>query len=192
MKIFKAILNGLLWLISTGKKCRNNREVLGLQKYDCVVTEFRSLERLEQEPHLKSEEIEKRREELKGFLAELPMGRPHFFALFTIWSLVCFLLLLNFYDAVFPFVKGNLENSFEYLQRFRPVTLTGYQLWLMIDRFVGVKPAGAAWLLVVYLIQSRLLWFKAYNFILFAGIITTATLAWFGFCFGHLSFMPLI
>lgn len=86
----------------------------------------------------------------------------------------------------------NWENSPDYLMEFRSFALGLWQFWQWLAERHFTFPLLALWLIGVNEIQSRLLWFKAYRFILAGGIVSFAFLFLFMLSFSQLSFRPLI
>lgn len=174
------------------KSCRDSSEILLYGKYRCSSAEIETLRISLNEAGADKERINRRIAELEADLFSLPRGRKEFFRIYALLISVVFIFLHQYFDILGEFVKMNWENSPDYLMEFRSFPLAVWQFWQWLAERHFTFPLLALWLIGVNEIQSQLLWFKAYRFILASGIVSFAVLFLFMLSFSQLSFRPLI
>lgn len=174
------------------KSCRDNSEILLYGKYKCSSSEIETLRITLNEAGADREKISQRIAELEAVLLSLPRGRKEFFRIYAFVISLFFIFLHQYYDILGEFVKLNWENSPDYLMEFRSFSLTVWQIWCWLAERHFTFPLLALWLIAVNEIQSRLLWFNAYRFILASGVVSFTILFLLLVSFSQLSFRPLL
>ncbi len=179
-------------VISWFKRCRNSHELLLLKKYQCSSAEIGTLKETLAQDEGDRQRILERLQELEGGIAELPRGRTAFFFIFAGASLAVISFLVHYFGIFSEIVQLNWENNPEYLMEFRG---TSVFIWQVLQWFVEnglLVPAVIIWFSGIFFLQRRMLWFRAYNTIFIAWLLTFATLFLLLMSFSHLVFRPLL
>jgi len=184
--------NILAIVFSWFKRCRDSRELLLLKKFECSTSEIQTLRETLSQGEGDRESINERIKELEAGLAELPRGRNAFFFIFALVSLAAISFLVYYFGIFSELVQLNWENNPEYLMEFRATSVFIWQILQWFSENGLLVPTAIVWFLGIFLLQRRMLWFRAYNTIFIAWLLTFATLFLFLMSFSHLVFRPLL
>lgn len=174
------------------KRCRDNNEIILLKKVLSSKSEIATLKTTLSENQGDAEKITQRINELKQGLQNLPRGRSAFFFLYAFTFIITLFLMNAYFSNLIEFVKLNWENNPEYLMEFRATSVFCWQVWQWLIENSLVVPMILGWLLLIFVLQSRMLWYRAYNLIVVAAIVSFTLLFWLLYSFTHLSFLPLL
>lgn len=186
--IKKAVVTFLGWF----KRCRDNNEILLLKKVRSSKSEIKTLKTTIGENQGDTEKIKLRMKELEQGLENLPRGRSAFFFLYAFAFIITLFLMTAYFSNLIEFVKLNWENNPEYLMEFRATSVFCWQVWQWLVENSLVVPLILGWLLLIFVLQLRMLWYRAYNLIVVAAIVSFTLLFWLLYSFTHLSFLPLL
>lgn len=174
------------------RQCRNSTETLLKLRFFCARTELATLKEAIASKEGDQKILEERSSELQASLEAMPKGHTPIFVLNLLWFMVCLLLLNVFYVQISHIIEINWENNSEYLMHYRGVAVWCWQKWQVVSANNFGIVASAIFMAGLYFIQSRMLWFKAYVFILLAGFMSTLSFFWLIFSVGRLCFGTLM